>query len=176
MPGVRSPSTPGVGVGIGGSPVVDEPGENPNLLLWTEALDNAVWTKSAGVTVAANVAADPVSAPTADRVTSPALNGSVSQVSLTAAATGSAVTLDYTLTTSWSRQEATGTFDGLPFTFSCYLKAGDAGSDVRLQLDRSGGFLRVQVIDRADGVVVLAWGAQLEQAASASAYRAREGA
>lgn len=148
---------------------------NPNLLLWTEEMDNAVWVKSGGVTVSADFANDPAGNLTADRVTSPALDGAIAQISATAAAVGAAVTLDYALTSSWSRQEVVGSFDGLSYTFSVHLKAGDIGAAVRLQLDRSGGFLRVQVIDRADGLQVLIWGAQLEQSVSSTAYQKRSG-
>lgn len=175
MPGVRSPSSPGVGVGIGGSPVVEEPGANPNLLLWTEAFDNAVWTATSAAIVA-DAVADPFAVLTAETVTNSA-GGALRQISGTASTTGAAATALVDTGGEWIRRSVSGTFDSLSYTFSVYLRDGTGGGipSLRLRLDRSGGFLRCSIEDAGDEAIYHAWGAQLEQAASASTYQKREG-
>lgn len=166
-----------LGLGLGSAATFDDagaPAGNPNFLLFSEALDNAVWVPSGGLTVAANIALDPNGAMTAEQLESPALNAALAQTSTVAATTGAAVFFDYTLTASWSRQQIPGVFDGVAYTFSIHLMGGDQ-TPMRIQLDRAGGFLRCSIIDRTDAMVIKAWGAQLEQAASASAYVRRDG-
>lgn len=164
-------------LGLGGPVMSQASGPPPirNLLFWSESLDNAVWVASGGLTVAANVALDPNAAMTAEQLDSPALNAALAQTSTTPATTGAAVLLDYNLTGAWSRQQVTGPFGGVDYTFSVYLMGGDVGSTARIQLDRSGGFLRCSIIDRTDAMLIRAWGAQLEQSAAATDYVRRDG-
>lgn len=166
-------------VGLGEVSAAAAPaGPNPNLLLWTEEFDNAAWSKTSTV-----VAADQDSGPsgpanTADEVLSTGVAAAVRQVSGTAAASGSAATSATVLSTGlYVRGSVTGTFDGTAYTFSIYLKdAGNAAVPFALlRLDRSGGFLRCSVEDSVGDADYMAWGAQLEAAASASTYQHRGG-
>lgn len=158
----------GVGVGIGGQSAPPAGGaSNPNLLLFPEAFDNAIWLKALGAVVTANPG--DATHPTADRIDFSA-GGKVAQTATQAAIAGSA-SFTLTLVSGWSRYSVTGAVDGLPYTFSLELLGGaDAGSQLQLFVGAVGGFLQVYARDLGDLPVVLAYGAKLEQAASFSAY------
>jgi hypothetical protein len=148
-----------------------DPTTNPNLLLWTEELDNAIWQTDSAITP--DNAIDPLSGSTADTISFLA-DGFVSQVSSTAATTGVSGNNGVILTTSWVRYEVTSTFDGLSYVFSVYLRGASGGEEVRLNLSRAGGFLKCFLIENASApATVRAWGAQLEQAGTASTYQHR---
>lgn len=157
----------GLGVGIGSQSAPPAGGSsNPNLLLFPEAIDNAVWVKTAA-TVTPNTG-DPTH-PNADQVAFGA-SGSVAQTSTTGATTGATASTSFTLAGVWERQSVTGTFDGVPYTFSAEF-LGLGGEDIGLLILRSGAFLKVVFEDASDlAPTVLAWGAKLEQAASFSGY------
>lgn len=138
---------------------------NSNLLLFTEQLDNAVWTK-ASVTVTADAATDPLGGATADRIVGSSIASTVTQASSVSAASGSGAQV-YALTTSWVRYSVTATFDVGQYTFSCWLKeASGGGSDYSLLLLVSGGKITVRLRDGGDGVTLHAWGAKLESGAT----------
>lgn len=173
--GVRSPASLGVGVSVGRRQAVQDPGENPNLLLWTEEFQQATWAKTSA-TVAADYG-DP-SFDQADRVTNSSATSAVRQISATASSTGAAAVAVVSAQAAWARESVSGTFDGLAYTFSVYLKDESGGGvpGLRLRIDRSGGFLRCSIEDTGDEGIYGVYGAQLEQAASASPYQRREGA
>lgn len=174
--GVSSPSSPGVGIGVGGSTGA-ELGPNPNLLLWTEAFDHAAWVRTS-LAVAADFTTGPTGTATADNLTSSSPTAAIRQVSTTAASAGAAATANVNAMATWTRYSVTGSYDGLDYTFSVYMKDASGGGipTLRLRLDRSGGFLRCSIEDTGDELPYCAWGAQLEQASAPSAYQGREGA
>lgn len=165
----------GLSVGLAGAPQSGGAAEpNPNLLLWSEAFDNAVWVATSA-TVTANATNDPDGFPTADGAVFTAGAGALAQTSQTAATSGSTASLVITLPGAWTRRELTGTFDGLAYTFSAWFLDNGSGADVLLRIQRSGGFLVTRIADVGGGASFFAWGAQLEQAAAATAYVKREG-
>lgn len=143
-----------------------------NLLLWTEEFDNAAWTKTA-VTVTADLAADPLGGSTADTAVDAVGGGAVRQSSATTASTGSAATATVSPLATWSRFSVTGTFDGVSYTWSVHLQDLTETATLRLRLDRFAGKLRASVENLGGAATFNLWGAQLEQAASASAYEHR---
>lgn len=161
----------GLGVAVGAR-VGDgaAPAPNPNLLLWTEEMDNAVWIKTN-----CSILADQEG--TADEVISSASAASVAQVSGTAATTGSDATQVASMDGGFGRFSVTGTFDGLSYTYAVDLRdTGLAATpEVTLRLGRSGGFLRMAIEDAAGDADYLARNHQLEQAATPSAYTYRGG-
>lgn len=161
-----------------GAPVAVAPaGANPNLLLWTEEFDNAVWAKT-NCTVRVSEAVDPGGAATADAMASTAPEAALRQTTDVAAVAGDAVTQAVAFTTSYVRGSVTGTFDGQQYTFSIYVRDTGLALDpsITLRLDRAGGFLRCSIEDPVgDGDYVLAW-AQLEAAGAATTYTYRGGA
>lgn len=171
MLGVQSPSSPGIGVGVGGSPAAGGPAPpNPNLLLWSEELDRAATWAATGVVVTANATNDPNGQLTADLLTF-AAGGTLRQVTPAPATTGAAVTAVIASTTE--RPSISGDFDGVTYKFSFYSMLGD-GVNLRLRLDRSGGFLRVSFEDVGDEAIVnIAW-CKLETP-DLTAYVKREG-
>lgn len=164
----------GVGIGVG----LDSSGDAviasgpKNLLLWTEAFDNAPWTAS-NCSVVPNAATDPLGGVTAETATNLSAAGALFQVSTTTAGTGAATSEDVGVSAIWARRSVTGSFDSKPYVFSLYLK--NPAGELRLTLDRSGGFLRCLIRDIGDETVYDVWGAQLEQSASPTEYEKREG-
>ncbi len=159
------------GLTMGGeawAPAEDEP--NPNLLLWSEQFQQAAWTKT-NATVTADVGADPLGGTTADQIAFLA-GGAVRQVTAVAAASGVAVTA--TIATNDERPSATGTFDGTVYVFSVHPEPVGGAADIRLRIDRSGGFLRVSIEDAGDEATMTVWGAKLETP-DLTAYVKREG-
>lgn len=156
-------------IGSGGGASV-----NPNLLLWTEELDDPVWTAT-DASVLADQSTTPLGARSqAEEIQSLAATSAVRQVTTTAATTGGA-SAARAITGLWARYSVTGVFDGQSYTFSVYLRDTGvaAAPSVTLRIDRSGGFLRCSLEDPVGDGDYLAWGAQLEAAASASAYQSR---
>jgi hypothetical protein len=178
-PGLHSGSALGVGISPGDSPPTAEaPAEpNPNLLLWSEEMQQAVWTVGAGTVL---VTADGGLNPTGDETTADLLafggTGSViGQTSATAAATGAAALSTLSLTGGYSRHSLSGTFDGVVYFLSVNLQEPlGGGSELQLRLERSGGFLRGGLRDLGDSPTVLAWGWKLETP-DLTAYVKREG-
>lgn len=165
----------GLSVGLGGAPQSGAPAApNPNLLLWSEQFQQAVWAKMSA-TVDADVALNPAGTETtADRISLTGL-GSIIQLSATGATTGATVTHNVTLTGGFERYDLSGTFDGAVYAASVYIREeGATGFTVRLQLLRSGGFIALRFVDTGDEPVFLAWGAKLETP-SLTAYVKREG-
>ena len=134
---MSSPATPGLGVAIGAIRAAGGGAANPNLLLWTDEVDNAIWTKE-------NAVVTPDQNGVADEIASTSVSAAVRQVSGTAATTGAAVTADVTPsgTASFNHGEVSGTFDGTVYTFSGSFKDAGGGEPVTMRIDRSGGFLR----------------------------------
>lgn len=147
---------------------------NPNLLLWSEALDNAAWTK-AGAMVNANTALDPGGVEsTADEIVF-AASGSVRQVTTTPALAGDPVFVSASPTAEWGRFSISGTFDEAVYVFSVYIRDPSASASVTLRIDRSGGFLRCSLIEGlAEGFSVLVAWAKLETP-DLTTYVKREG-
>ena len=168
----------GIGLSPGSAPpVVAASGgeENPNLLLWTEELDNAVWSQTS-VVLLADAGASPLGGINAELLAFQSSAGAVRQISASAASSGAAVTNGiFDVATEWTRYEVTGSFDATDYVFSVYLKQSEAGIAQRIRLDRSGGFLRCSVEDLGDVGAVYAWGAQLELGTTATAYQRRGG-
>jgi hypothetical protein len=161
----------GLGVAVGSRVGAGAaPAANPNLLLWTEEMDEAVWIKTS-----CSILVDQEGV--ADEVLSSAAAASVAQVSATAATTGSDVTQVALIDGGFGRFSVTGTFDGLSYTYAVDLKdTGLAATpELTLRLGRSGGFLRVAIEDAAGDADYLARNHQLEQAATPSAYVRRSG-
>jgi hypothetical protein len=160
----------GIGNGCGLSAlrtVLASAGSNPNLLVFPEAFDNAAWTKTL-TTVTANPG--DATHPTADRMAMSGGGGMVLQSSATAATTGASANFSFSLAGIWERQSVTGTFNGLPYTFSLEF-LGLGGEDILMQIARVGGVLQVSITDSSSlNPAFLAYGAKLEQAASFSGY------
>lgn len=161
----------GVGVGVGLAPEVPQAaggGSNPNLLLFPEAFDNAVWVKTAtGVT--ANLS-DGVNA-NADQLAMSGTAGIVTQTTAVAVGAGSAAGLDVALTPFPVRSQVSGTFGGVAYTFSVVLSSEDVGQTVFLLISRVGGVLQVMLTDSdATDPTFTAWGAKLEQAPAFTTY------
>jgi hypothetical protein len=163
----------GIGTNLPSAPI-----PNPNLLLQTEELDSAGWSKTSTIVLANQDSGPSGPANTSDEVSSTGASAAISQTSGTAATAGSAATSATVLSTGvYVRGVVTGTFDGSPYTFSIYLK--DTGNALvpfaLLRIDRLGGFIRCSVEDAAGDADYMAWGAQLEAGSSASTYQHRGG-
>lgn len=163
----------GLSVGLAGAPQSGGAAEpNPNLLLWSEALNNAAWVAS-GATVTANAANDPDGLPTAERVAYDA-EGSLSQTTDVLVAAGDPASATKLAGAALERHDITGTFDGAPYRFSVYAKGADA--NFSMALFRSGGALVVRLSNPDDGGgidVDFAW-TKLETP-TLTAYVKREG-
>lgn len=146
---------------------------NPNLLLWSEEFDRAVWAGALGV--AANSVADPLGGSTADRVSLPS-GGQHVQTTAIAATTGAGVFLGVTLAPGLVRLSASGVFDGVTYVYSEWL-ASPGGQDINLSIYRSGGFITAglsDLSDLGDLLIIDRWGAKLE-APNLTTYVKREG-
>lgn len=163
--------TLGLSPALGSAPVSAPAGPNPNLLLWSEDLTKAEWTKT-GCIVTADQGG---TTGTADEITSTAGTCAVRQVTTTAAITGSAATATTAVHNNFVREAVTGTFDGLPYTFSVEIKDAGGGEPYTLRLDRSGGFLRASIEEPVGDGDALFQYAQLEQAAAFTSYHSRGG-
>jgi len=143
---------------------------NPNLLLWSESLEQAAWTPTSMVVT-------PDVDGTGDELVSTGVNAALRQVTGVAAASGAAVATVYTPsgTSTPSRGSVTGTFDGLQYTFSIEGRDSGGGESYTLRLDRSGGFLRLSIEETVGDGVAIFYRAQLEQAAAFTTYHFRGG-
>lgn len=161
----------GLSGGLSSGLVVSAPAANPNLLLWTDSIDNAVWTKTASI-----ISADQDGV--ADGWASTGTTSAVRQISTTAASTGSAATATMTpgQLGAYVHGEVSGTFDGTLYTFS--MEAKDTGAaavpSIRLRIDISGGFLRCSLEDPAGDGDYLVQHLQLQVGAFTS-YHSRGG-
>lgn len=160
--------TLGLSPALGSAPASAPAGPNPNLLLWSEALDNTAWVKT-------NIGIGADADGAADEVTNTAAFGSVRQTTTTAAAAGAQATNEVTPGASYVRYSVTGTFDGSPYTYSAELKDAGGGETARLVLKRAGGFLRPGIeSDFADGDFLARYH-QLEAGSSFTTYQRRDG-
>lgn len=168
--------SPVVAAALGGPPLgVTAEVINPNLLLKSEAFNDAAWTKSSA-TVTANATTDPLGGTTADEVAFSTGSGSVAQTTTIAAASGG-VSGVQTPTSTWQRFSVTATLDVGTYTFSAWLlDPSDNAFGVRMRIDVSGGFVRCAFTDVGDLADVFAWGAKLETGASVTGAAATYGA
>jgi hypothetical protein len=140
-------------------------------------MQQAVWTTSGGVVlVTADSGLDPAGTDlTSDLLAFGGTGATIGQTSATAASTGAVVVSTIAVSGSYVRSSITGTFDGLLYTLSVYLREPiGGGSELQLRLERSGGFLRGELRDLGDSPSVLAWGWKLETP-DLTAYVKREG-
>lgn len=161
----------GLGVGLGGGVIPPSGGPNPNLLLWTEEMQQATWSKT-GVTVIADVGSP--SWPTADQVAFAAGATVLAQTSGVAATAGATAFSDIEVTTAEVRRTVTGTFDGAVYVLSVHLSDPVGGYLIRLQLHRVGGFLMASLRNVGDNPTILVAGWKLETP-DLTAYVKREG-
>ncbi len=144
-------------------------GKYQNMLTYSEAFDNAAWTKTT-VTVAANSVAAPNTTTTADTLTASAGNGTVVQ-----AITGTAAS--YTFSVYLKRLTGTGAIsvsaDGTSFT-TCTTNTTTwtRCSDTRT-LTAASYNQTIKIATNADAVY--AWGAQTEMASTMNQYAATSG-
>ena len=165
----------GLGTGLGGDGAASAApaAPNPNLLVWSEEMQQAAWTAS-GATVTADAGLDPLGGLTADLVVFGSGGTSISQAAF-AATTGATVVLDFSPIASWdTRYSLTGTFDGAVYVLSVQVNQPVPGGDLRLQMHLVGGFLVVSLRNTGDDPSVLVWGWKLETP-GLTAYVKREG-
>ena len=160
-----------------GAPAASSPSANPNLLLWSEEMQQAAWTQTGDVTVSANAGLNPAGDEnTGDDLSFGAVNARHGQTTSIAATTGAAVFLNITLTGSYAPKSLSGTFDGTTYYLSLYIFEPSAGgSDIQLRLEIVGGFLTASLRDTGDDPVVRVWGWKLETP-TLTDYVKREGA
>lgn len=125
---------------------------NPNLLLWSEELQQATWSKS-GAVATADFGLDSAGQMTADRVVFDPF-GTVTQTTATAASSGAEATEAKLATATLQRFSVSGTFDGVDYHWSCYAKTASGTADFILTARRSGGFIQVEVQDFGDGATI----------------------
>lgn len=169
---MRSPSALGLGLDVGAAPVAPAPpGGASNLLLWTEAMDNAVWSKNASVTPDASANPSPPGdgSSTADLCTFVAANRFILQSSGIPATSGSAV-LNITPTGTWTRYVRDTVFDVGTYTVSVYVQGVSGLGTLRLVLDVAGGVIEAKITAIAAASVANIWGWQLETGGSATGY------
>lgn len=168
----------GLGVAVGAAPAVaaGAPVINPNLLTKTEQFNNTVWVKVT-TTVTADATTDPLGGSVADEIISLiASTSSISQISGTSAASGSAIQ-NRVPTAAWTRFSVTATLDTGAFTFSIWLLDPLAnGSIVQLKIDVVGGFVRCSLRDGGDALDYFAWGAKLETGSAPTGIASTYGA
>lgn len=141
-----------------------------NLLLWSEGLDQASAWVPTNMLVTADVDG------TGDELDSTSVGSALRQVSGAVATIGAAVTASLTPHPSTPvRGSVTGTFDGLPYTFSIEGRDTGGGEVYTLRLDRSGGFLRASIEEPLGTGTAIFFRAQLEQAAAFTTYQFRGG-
>jgi hypothetical protein len=175
-PGLHSGSALGVGISAGGSPPpAAGPAEpNPNLLLWSEQLQQGAWVKTFATITADDHLNPDGSAVTADAVAFLPITGKLEQTTSVTATVGAAVSLNVTLSDTFARKSLSGTFDGAEYVFSFSVLDNGSGADIQARLERSGGFLMGSLRDTGDGATFWAWGFKLETP-DLTAYVMREG-
>lgn len=168
-----------------------------NLLTYTEQFDNAAWTKQASITVTANSVKAPDGTLTADTISSSAntSNGiystsapvgfnSTIYVGSIYAKSNTITTLQFGLANQNESATAYYTFDLFAKTFTVLSIVGftsvsaiaqDAGDGwvrcIVVGTTPSSGVTGVQVFPRVPTGNIYLWGAQLEQASTASLYQ-----
>lgn len=154
-----------------GFPSTSIPSGTTNLLLWTEAMDDAVWAKFV-VTVTPDSAANPSppgdGSSTADLCAWGGSSRRLSQTTGITAATGTGSQL-VTASGSWTRVTKTVAFDVGQYTASVYTQSVTGAGSVSLFLDVSGGFIRASLLSN-NVVSFNVWGWQLETGAVATDY------
>jgi hypothetical protein len=168
-----------IGVGLsaelgGGAPqggAMPEVDPNPNLLLWSEEMQQATWA-AADAVVTANQGQDELGATTADEIAF-AVGGTVMQATGIAAVAGANQGATFEPPPARERFSHSGVFDGTTYQFSAFLESA-TGGQIRLELLRSGGFLAVRFRDIGDETVVLVSQVKLETP-TLTAYVKREG-
>lgn len=165
----------GLGAGIGGGAPAPVSDVNPNLFLWTEEMQQAVWAITGDVTVTPDVGEDPNEEMTADQVAF-GTGGLIAQLSSVAATTGAPMSKLLTPTAALSRYSQAGTFDGTVYVVSVYVwDPAETGLGISLRLFRSGGFITGGLQDIfGDEPVLRVWGWKLETPAITD-YVKREG-
>lgn len=134
-----------------------------NLILYTEAFDNAAWVK-ATTTVAANSTAAPDGTPTADTLTASGINATTRQ-------TFTATAVPYTFSVYLMRKTGTGnvdiTVDGTTYVTQTITSEWARYSTT---LTPAAGSKTAGIRLAVSGDEVYVWGAQLELGSSASTY------
>lgn len=145
-----------------------------NLLRWTEALDNAAWTKGTGVSVLADQLSEPVNgAATADEVLYVLGNRNLSQLTTIVATVGTATAI-ITPSVLWGRSTLSATFDTGAYTLSFYMQRGPTNlGQIRLVLEVVGGFVNVRASSFAGSVDAYMTDWQLETGSVATVYQPR---
>lgn len=150
-----------------------------NQLLWTEAMDNAAWTKTTFLTVTADLAPNPSppgdGSSTADQCAYANFSRRLSQTT-TLACSGAelAMTNINPVPASWTRFNATATFTGLgDLVASVYVQFISGLGSLRLDIDVVGGFIRCSLLSVGGAVAANVWGWQLESGATPTAYSPR---
>lgn len=185
--GVRSPSSPGVGIGVGGSTVAEAGGANPNLLLWSEEFQREAWTAN-GVTVTADNANDPDGVTVTADLLDPTPGGGgfntfLQQVSSAVPVEGRAYTFSFWMKRAQGSDETDFRLgDGVGVSSANF---GSAVEWTRVSITRTAApgstELRVTIqpmgteIGETDLTTIWVWGAKLEEGAVATAYVKREG-
>lgn len=166
----------GLGLSLG-VPHAASSGPASNLLLWTEALDNAVWTKGAAVTITADAASNPAppgdGSITADLVTFGGANRFLKEASAIATVDGGASgTLNINpVPLAWTRFQISCTFSDVgSYVASVYVLLSAGAGTLRLSLNGSGGFVTVTLTSITAAVSAYVWGWQLETGALATGY------
>lgn len=157
----------GVGTGLGAATQVAAVPAIPNLLRSTNDLTAAVWLPTTTDVVIVSV-----SPPFGNdwELVSNAPSSALRQVSETAVVTGAAATQAIVITGAWVRYSVTGSYDGQDYTFSIYCRNLGGSTNLTLQIDRSGGLLRVSILDAGGSADYAASAPQLEQASTATDY------
>lgn len=171
---MRSPGVQGLGLDVGAQRAASGGGGGggtSNLLLWTEALDNAAWSKNIGVTPDASANPFPPGdgTSTADLCTFVAANRFILQSSGIVAASGGAV-LNITPTGTWTRYVRDTVFDVGTYTLSVYVQGVSGLGTLRLTLDVAGGVIEAKITATGAASVANIWGWQLETGGTATGY------
>jgi hypothetical protein len=162
-------------VSMDGAPGDAAPAPSPttqNLLRWTEAMDNAVWTKIA-VTVLADAAANPNppgdGSLTADNCSFVGSNRFLRQTTAIAAASGSNATSFTPTVGVWNQFTSTATFDTGTYTLSVFVQGVSGAGTLRLNLTVLGGFIDCN-LQSTNSLICNVWGWQLETGPTFTTY------
>lgn len=175
---MRSPGVQGLGLDVGAKRAASGGGGGggtSNLLLWTEAIDNAVWQKNL-VTVTPDFAANPNppgdGSSTADACAFGGANRFMAQAIATTTAGASNSQAINPVPATWTRISVSTTFDVGTYTASVYVQLVSGLGSLKLVLDGNGagGTIRAQLITQTAAVVALVWGWQLETGGTATGY------
>ncbi len=103
-------------------------GQRTNVVLWSEALDDAVWVKG-NVTITANATTDPMGTTTADKIVETAVNNN-----------------------HYVAQVCTKAASALDYVFSVYLKAAER-TKARIQIEDGAGNGMYALVDLSVGTI-----------------------